>query len=255
VRFREADLEDFPLLVELTEREGWNYTEADFVNLKNTGCAHTLVAEDVGGILGMITVIDYDNMGWISNVLVKRSKRGSGIGKRLLAEGIGILGRKETVSLFAYERSKKFYQSEGFRLDRTLHFVRYKGYMSGAATRRGSYDFLRFQKECFGYNCPKILNMLASIGTVLSPVEGEGFAIVRADPKEPCVGPVVADDPVAGKSLLYAAFNQIGAGCRAVLPRMVEGTDEVERVSRLYLGERPILDEGRVFAFSGLELG
>ncbi|MDD1766769.1 MAG: hypothetical protein LUQ00_02505, partial [Candidatus Methanomethyliaceae archaeon] len=88
------------------------------------------------------------------------------------------------------------------------------------------------------------------------PFEGRGFALLRHDPKEAVVGPVVADDRGAGLRLLYAAFNALGIGSTAVLPDAgIGGVEEIFPVSRVYLGEKPPTDYGRVFAFAGLEFG
>ena len=252
---RKASLKDFPLLVELTGMEGWNYRREDFVKLYETGCSDTLVAADEKGIIGMITVLDYGDVGWISNVLVGKERRGEGLGRRLVNEGLGLLGKKRTVALFAYQDSAGFYLKQGFKKESDYHFVRFIGHDGGEASSSENFDLLALDKECFGYSRPGVLRMLKGSGKLLSPVSGRGFAMLRPDPIEPAIGPVVADDREAGQKLLYASFSRLGKGCMAVVPEVVDGVEETASISRLYLGNKPVLDRARVFALTGLEYG
>ncbi|MGF3498291.1 MAG: GNAT family N-acetyltransferase, partial [Candidatus Methanosuratincola sp.] len=104
MEIREADPKDFQKLVLMTEKEGWNYTEDDFHWFSRVG-GKTLVAANEGEIIGMGTIFDYGNAGWISNILVKPRERGHGIGGEILSECIRRLENKRTVALFSYERT------------------------------------------------------------------------------------------------------------------------------------------------------
>jgi hypothetical protein len=101
-----------------------------------------------------------------------------------------------------------------------------------------------------------MLKVLAGKGKVFSPVRGKGFAIMRPDPVEPTVGPVVCDDASAGKELLYAAFDSLGSGAMGVMVgEAAEGFEVIGRVKRLFVGEPPRTDAGMALAFAGLEYG
>jgi len=254
--FRLAGPKDYDELVALTGQEGWNYRPEDFELMERTGCAKTLVATN-GRILGMITVLDYGDIGWISNVLVERDMRGRGIGRDLINAGIQHLEAKRTVTLFSTQEAKAFYLREGFKFDRDFHFIRYVGSVKGVAKDlRWRDDAFEMDQECFGYRRARLLGTLMGEGRALAPLQGRGFALLRHDPKEAAVGPVVADDRGAGLKLLYAAFNALGVGCTAVLPDAgIDGVEEIFPVSRVYLGERPPTDYSRTFAFAGLEFG
>jgi hypothetical protein len=206
----------------------------------------------------MITFMDYGEVGWISNMLVERSYRGRHLGGELLNEGILRLGAKRTVALFSYEDAVRFYVREGFKLEGAYAVVRYVGGQGGVSGGKGmgidaieSMDWMAFSARRRG-----LLEMLVGKRQALSPVNGNGFALVRPDPVEPTVGPVVCDDAPAGLGLLYAAFNLLGAGARAVMVgKATTGLEVVERVSRLYVGEPPQTDTGMALAFAGLEFG
>lgn len=256
MEFRLASPKDYDELVALTNLEGWNYRQEDFEFMERTGCAKTLIATN-GRILGMITVLDYGDIGWISNVLVDREMRRMGIGRDLINAGVQHLEEKKTVTLFSTKEAYAFYLREGFKFDRDFHYVRYVGGMKGAnRDLQWQNDAFEMDLQCFGYRRESLLRRLMEAGRALAPIEGRGFAMLRHDPKEATVGPVVADDRSAGLRLLYATFNALGIGSTAVLPdASIGGVEEIFPVSRVYLGERPPTDYGKVFAFAGLEFG
>jgi len=248
---------DYPALADLTRREGWNYSVEDFTALDRAGCAKTLVAAQSGAVRGMITILDYGSVGWISNVLVDKSLRGKRVGEELLQEGVRQLREKRTIALFSYQDSKKFYLKEGMKYDRDFCYVRFTGGGHGAA-REGTLTEAVFglDERSFGYTRRGLLKMLAESSRLAYPLRGEGFAILRPDPTEATVGPVVAENREEGMELLYASFNMLGKGSYAVVPDAnIEGVQEVFRVSRMYYGEKPFMNPRMTFAFSGLELG
>jgi len=251
-----ASSKDFPSLVELTSHEGWNYSESDFVRLWSTGCMETLVAREGGAVAGMATVLDYGEVAWIANVVVRSDLRGMGTGRALMDEAIARNCGKRTISLLSYSNTVDFYRKQGFSQAGEMEHIRFIGSRDWEAKEGASSMDFALDGICFGYRRPRVLKMMAREYLTLSPTRGRGFAFVRADPVEPMVGPVVADDSEAGKGLLFAALSRGGPGCGAVTPHSgLDGTETVARVSRLYLGEKPLLDIRRVYALTGLELG
>ncbi|MDH7555312.1 MAG: GNAT family N-acetyltransferase [Candidatus Methanosuratincola sp.] len=261
MEIREADPKDFQKLVLMTEKEGWNYTEDDFHWFSRVG-GKTLVAANEGEIIGMGTIFDYGNAGWISNILVKPRERGHGIGGEILSECIRRLENKRTVALFSYERTTDFYEANGFRSDLEGYLVSLKdrewnlrraGLIVGAELEE---SMLRMDQECFGYERHRVIKELAKRGSVLKPGGCDGFAIVREDPVEPSVGPVISDDRGAGHELLFASLLFAGPNTKAVV--LEEGIGHInyeEKIRRLYLGAPLKIDRSRAVAFAGLELG
>lgn len=249
---------DYPRLVALAQREGWNYSLEDFLDLDRSGCATTLVTPREGDAMAMVTMMDYGGTVWISNMLVDGGYRGRGVGAGLLREGIARMGTKRTVALFSYGDAVGFYLKQGFRLEGEYPVVRYAG------GRRGSHgegepsleSVAEMDWQGFSTRRAGLLKVLAAKGKVLSPARGRGFAIVRPDPAEPTVGPVVCEDASAGRDLLLAAFQELGAKAIGVLVGEAgEGFEAVGKVSRLYLGEPPQTDTGVALTFAGLEFG
>ncbi len=261
MEIREADPKDFPELVLLTEKEGWNYNEDDFHWFSKVG-GKTLVAINEDEIIGMVTVFDYGGAGWISNLLVKPRERGHGIGGEILSECKRRLESKATIALFSYERSTDFYEANGFRIDIEAYLVSLK---DRDGIRRGKEfvieaeleeSMLQMDRECFGYERHMVIGELAKRGAVLKLEGYDGFAIVRKDPVEPSVGPVISGEIGAGNELLLASLEFAGPNAKAVV--LEEGLGFLnyeERIRRLYLGAPPKIDRSRAVAFAGLELG
>lgn len=261
MEIREADPKDFPELVPMTEKERWNYTEDDFHWFSLVG-GKTLVAVNQGEIIGMATVLDYGDAGWISNLLVKPKERGHGIGGEILSECKRLLRGKKTIALFSYERSIDFYETNGFRIDVEAYLVSLKdrdkihgktAFVIGAELDEW---MIRMDQECFGYERPKVIKELAKRGMVLKPQGCDGFAIMRRDPVEPSVGPVISGETGSGGELLVGALTLAGPNAKAVvLEGGIKPLKYEERISRLYLGAPLKIDRSRAVAFAGLELG
>lgn len=258
LEIRKAVVEDYPRLEALAGKEGWNYRLGDFLDLERTGCATTLVANLDGAVRGMVTTMDYGEVGWISNMLIEGSYRRRRLGAELLQEGMRLLGTKRTVALFSYDESVGYYLKLGFKLEKDYAVVRYLGGHGGrvGAEVPSLDDVIAMDAEAFSARRGGMLRVLAGRGKVFSPAHGRGFAIIRPDPVEPTVGPAVCDDASAGRELLCAAFDSLGAGSMGVMVgEAPEGFEVVGRVKRLYVGEPPRTDTGMALAFAGLEYG
>jgi GNAT superfamily N-acetyltransferase len=252
LKIRMANREDYDRLISLSQEEGWNYELKDFLIMERSGCSKTLVAEREG-IIGMITLFDYGEIGWISNLLVEKRWRKIGVGRSLLMEGIRMLGRKKTIALFSTQESLPFYLKNGFAKDRDLYFVKFLGGLEGSVKKGGwSESIERMDRLCFGYRRGPLLRLLAESGSVVYPKEGEGFAIIRPGTMESSVGPVIYDD----SGFLYSAMSLLGVGSTAVTPYPDPRFAEIIfKATLMYLGDRPRIDYSKVQAFAGLEYG
>jgi GNAT superfamily N-acetyltransferase len=258
MEMRRAVLGDYPRLEALAEKEGWNYRLEDFLDLDRTGCATTLVAHLEGAVRGMVTIMDYGDVGWVSNMLVEGGYRGRRIGADLLQEGIRWLGAKRTIALFSYGITAGYYLKQGFKLERDYAVVKYLGgHWGSRGQEEPSFEnIVSMDSQAFSTRRGGLLRVLAGKGKIFSPARGKGFALVRPDPVEPIVGPVLCDNALAGEELLYSAFNFLGAGAMGVMiGEAVKGFEVIGRVNRLYVGEPPQTDTGVALAFAGLEFG
>lgn len=253
---RMADFKDYSYLSKLADQEGWNYTEEDFIMFDESGCSETIVACEGREIAGMISLFDYGETGWISNLLVSKKWRGKGVSGKLLSEALELFKEKRTVSLFSTKEATRLYIKSGFKHDREFSFAKFTGGNRGAAKITENQNVYSIDKECFGYDRKGVLRVMMKRGITLSPRKGNGFAILRPDPREPAVGPVVAESRGTGMDLLYCALSTLGVGTAAVLPCLnLAGMKEIYRVVRLYRGEKPFTNYEKAFALAGLEFG
>ncbi|MDI9644947.1 MAG: GNAT family N-acetyltransferase [Candidatus Verstraetearchaeota archaeon] len=256
---RTAERGDFGNLVSMTSVEGWGYREEDFGWFEKVG-GRTLLAVEGREIIGMVTLFDYGDTGWISNLLVKCEERRRGVGTALLDECMRRFSEKRTIALFAYEHTVGFYEDHGFKRESDAHIAslgaaQTEKWQAGRAMEVTE-EMVEFDRECFGFTRPALLKGLSEIGEVLVPVKGRGFAIVRPDPIEPRAGPVVASDRKGGTELLCSALSAAGPSAKALVTG--EGFEALKyegKISRLYQGDPPKIDRNRAFAFAGPELG
>lgn len=252
LRIRVADRGDHAQLLRLSEEVGWNYELNDFLIMERSGLSKTLVAE-CNGIIGMITVFDYGESGWISNLMVSKPWRERGIGMSLLLEGIRSLEGKRTIALFSTEESVPFYLKGGFTIDRDFYVIRLTHGNHGLV-KKGAWNnsIELLDHKCFGHKRGPLLRLLAESGYIVYPEHGEGFAILRPSSKENTVGPVISED----EEFLFSAMETLGIGSTAVTPSPNEGSARtLYKVTRMYIGEKPNTDYGLARAFAGLEYG
>lgn len=252
LKIRVADRRDFDTLLTLSQEEGWNYELDDFVIMERSGCSKTLVAEQ-DEIIGMITLFDYGEIGWISNLLVKKNWRRRGVGRSLLKQGIKALGKKRTVALFSTQESVPFYVKNGLAIDRELYYVKFTGGCDGSLEKGSWSDSIELaDRLCFGYRRGRLLKLLAESGSVVHPKDGEGFAILRPGKMESTVGPVLSEK----KEFLYSAMSALGVGSTAVTqyPNS-KCAKTIFKVTLMYLGDKLIIDYNKAQAFAGLEYG
>ncbi len=108
--------EDLPGAMRLKEEEGWNQTLADWKFMLSDPRNHCLVAEREGRVAGTAVAVAYGStLYWIGMVLVDKTCRGMGIGKRLLTSLIDGAGSSAVVKLDATPDGRRIYEKTGFR--------------------------------------------------------------------------------------------------------------------------------------------
>lgn len=250
LNIRLAIHEDYKELLELSNEAGWNYEVEDFILMKESGLSKTLVAEK-SNIIGMITIFDYGQIGWISNLIVRENWRKKGIGSLLLREAIRLLFNKKTIALFSNQESIGFYLKNGFKIDREFYFVKFNDDSKEYNNLIGDWDEDIYTMDyfCFGYNRRPLLKLMSSRGYIIR--RNKEFAIIRPSSKETTVGPVISND----ESFLLVAMASSGKGSVAVTTSYYKFVDIIYRVYRMYLGKPPYTYYPLVKAFAGLEYG
>jgi GNAT superfamily N-acetyltransferase len=106
---------DLNQAISLSNSEGWNQTEKDWKLLLKNPINICIVAEYDNKVIGTATALNHsDKIAWIGMVLVDKSFRGRGVGKKLLTNIIGALKNIDSIKLDATPAGLPLYQKLGF---------------------------------------------------------------------------------------------------------------------------------------------
>lgn len=157
---------DFPFIIRLTEKERWGFGVTDLrrmLALEPRGCLAAVIEQRT---VGLTTAISYGNkLGWIGNVVVDETHRGTGIGATLVESAIRYLLSRhvEAVGLNSYPENKTMYERLGFRptggfvrLSIRRHFRRPASKLRGIPLRQ----ILKLDGEIFGADRTRLLRRL-----------------------------------------------------------------------------------------------
>jgi len=109
------NINDIDQAVNLAKNEGWNQTEKDWRLLLENPINTCLIAELNDRVAGTATAINHSGkVAWIGMVLVDKSLRGQGAGKKLMTSIIEKLKQVESVKLDATPAGQPLYQKLGF---------------------------------------------------------------------------------------------------------------------------------------------
>jgi len=121
-RLKTLNIKDIQQALVLSNAEGWNQTEKDWLLLVENQGNVCLAVEEGGKIVATATAINYQNrVAWIGMVLVEKSHRGRGFSKLLLAEILNRLKAIKTIKLDATPAGQPVYQKFGFKNERVIN--------------------------------------------------------------------------------------------------------------------------------------
>jgi ribosomal protein S18 acetylase RimI-like enzyme len=279
LKIREMTHDDIPTAVDITDKEGWGYSEDDFsvmMELAPHGC---FVGEIDEERVGMLTTINYGETAWIGNVVIRSDHRRTKLGSELVNHAVSYLKGKavKTVGLYSYLDSISFYERIGFH--QSFRVGRYSG-MAVAARYRGSkiqegknlMEIVEADKKYFPGDRSNILGISANthpdlfLWTGNSGVQGyiTGFCSTKA-----CeIGPWICDPerPDLAEDLLLDCFNALGEkGTSVAIPlenkkaiKIVEEhglAKDFEVVAMFYETDESGMNLDGVFGVGSLEMG
>jgi GNAT superfamily N-acetyltransferase len=212
-RFEEADI---PFGMALKTQAGWNQLEADwrrFLALDPTGC---FVASLDGEPAGTVTTCRFGpRVGWIGMLLVEQSHRRRGLGTALLHQAVAHLREQqvETIRLDASELGRPLYEQHGFVT--CYRVFRCQGTLRAPTAPRllptDLPTILALDREVTAVPRDDLLGRLLQTPEDVAQVDG-GFALVRPGANAWQLGPLIARDEAAARTLLaWAAHRLQGA--------------------------------------------
>jgi GNAT superfamily N-acetyltransferase len=175
---------DLNQAISLSNSEGWNQTEKDWKLLLENPINICIVAEYDNKVIGTATALNHsDKIAWIGMVLVDKSFRGRGVGKRLLTNIIGALKNVDSIKLDATPAGLPLYQKLGFideykiyrMINPELHSFKKQlfNYEPVNIDQKSFSDVLKLDKRIFGTARTYLLQ------TLLRNYPGKAYLIKR----------------------------------------------------------------------------
>jgi len=234
VDIRPMTTADIPLGMRLKHQAGWNQLERDWERVlafEPEGC---FVGSLNGTDVGTVATTTFDDVAWVSMMLVEGAARGRGVGRALMVRALEYLDRRgsATIRLDATPLGKPLYESLGFSDD--LELVRYAGrpqapsQLPGPAALRSTppvglvplaephlEQVARLDQRCTGTNRRRFLERLWQEWpdggfVLLREREVAAFALRRRGYHGTLVGPCIGRDQAAGSVLEHALRHQQG---------------------------------------------
>jgi GNAT superfamily N-acetyltransferase len=258
MNIRKLKAADIPFGLRLTAQNHWNQLEGDWrrqLDLEADGC---FLAERAGLPIGTACCCVFDDVAWISLVLVDKAQRGQGVGSALLRHVVQYLEARGVASirLDATPLGQPIYEKFGFLGDFTL--TRFEGTLPAALqeapgaepmTRADLAAVCRLDEGVTRTRREKLLRHLVDaypgVSRKFAPDgELEGFSLARPGAHAWQIGPIQGS-PQAGRVLVLDAARRF-AGQPVYLDVPADHAEAVAMVRALDLApQRPFLRMSR----------
>jgi ribosomal protein S18 acetylase RimI-like enzyme len=243
---------DLGFAATLTADEGWlSETKEDFEGFHLYDPNGCLVAEENGERVGMCVATAYGASGFLGELIVRKDRRGRGIGTRLMQHALAHLSHRGVRSIYldGVESAIPLYERLGFRkVCRSLRFsgkVRGTGY-SGirAMTPADLAVVAEMDRGAFGADRSFFLQRRLSLHPHLCLVleaEGRvrGFIMGRERTDLVSVGPWVVQSHGARPGRLLEALAADGEGLTLAVGVLEMNSHAVKTIQDLGLARRP----------------
>ena len=173
-------------------------------------------------------------------IIVDARMRGRGLGRKLMDEALAKAGAREQ-RLVATADGLPLYKKLGFTP--TGEIVQYQGTAKAVLPNQAVEvleqpdiaELAAMDKAASGMDRAELFSKIAQNGTALR-TEG-GFAMLRLFGRGYVVGPIVAQDFLAAKSLMSAAATQVaGKFLRIDMPEALAPVDHAEKLGLTHAG-------------------
>ncbi|MEE4015575.1 GNAT family N-acetyltransferase [Roseibium sp. FZY0029] len=207
----------------LTRAENWPHRREDWMLVQQLSTG--VVATDAEGrVTGTTLVTPYgDDCATINMVIVDKSMRGLGVGRKLMEEAFVLAGDRP-LRLIATQEGLPLYEKLGFVATGTI--LQCQGQALSCDTpvgvekmAAGDLEALKtLDREAYGADRSKMIDALVACGSVAVIRKGstvEAYAAIRQFGRGDVIGPVIAPDREAARALIaYHASSRPGAFLR-----------------------------------------
>lgn len=207
----------------LTRAENWPHRREDWMLVQQLSTG--VVATDAEGrVTGTTLVTPYgDDCATINMVIVDKSMRGLGVGRKLMEEAFVLAGDRP-LRLIATQEGLPLYEKLGFVATGTI--LQCQGQALSCDTpvgvekmAAGDLEALKtLDREAYGADRSKMIDALVACGSIAVIRKGgavEAYAATRQFGRGDVIGPVIAPDREAARALIaYHASSRPGAFLR-----------------------------------------
>lgn len=265
--------------IEQAAREGWNPGLHDAACFAAADAQGFLVAEVQGRPVGCVSAVSYgEGFGFIGLYIVVPEWRGKGIGWQLWSEGMRRLAG-HVVGLDGVPAQQQNYARSGFKL--AWQNLRYAGHASAASS--GAKGLVPLNAVDFATLCAddrrvfpaarqgflrQWVAMPDALGLACMSTDGRllGWGVIRSCRDGHKIAPLVADTPAIAARLFEALCASVPQGDAVYLDVPLPNADAVRlakalglvsvfETARMYTGEPPAVELGRVYGVTSFELG
>lgn len=256
---------DIPFGMALKEQAGWNQRAADWERTLRLQPDGGFVAEWSGQPAGTVMVCLFDEVAWISMMLVEASLRGRGIGRALMEQALAFAAAHgaRTQRLDATSLGEPLYRRLGFEADFALERWggRPRGGELSALVPRTLAEVAAWDRAITGTNRERWLAELLAEAPAWGGLDLPGYVTSRRGSAAVQIGPclsessqagwlleqalgrlagveVVVDIPVSHESA-RAIAERCGLTPRRTFLRMTRGPKVAERVEHLWASSGP----------------
>lgn len=200
-----------PGALALSQAEGWPHRAEDWA--LNLSISQGVAAVAWGRVVGTALCSLHGPVATLNMIIVDAAMRGRGLGRQMMQRAMALAGERE-MRLVATEEGKPLYRKLGFQ--DYAQIIQLQGIAAAARPERavdaGPVDtatMAEMDKAASGMERAALLAQIAANGVTLH-TEG-GFALLRAFGRGHVLGPVVARDAIAARSLIAAGAARMAA--------------------------------------------
>uniref|UniRef100_A0A7C4QRR0 GNAT family N-acetyltransferase n=1 Tax=Schlesneria paludicola TaxID=360056 RepID=A0A7C4QRR0_9PLAN len=201
---------DIPFGMSLVGQVGWNQRAEDWRRMLRLQPDGGLVAEWEGRPAGTVMVCLFEDVAWVSMMLVDAALRRRGLGRRLMEHALQFAESRgaQTVRLDATPLGQPLYEQLGFQADFPLE--RFVGQPRGGRRHPvvpcDPAAAAEWDRAITGTNRRRLLELLATEAPCWRLPNWQGYITYRLGGTAVQIGPCVAED-TAGPRLLEHVFD------------------------------------------------
>lgn len=224
VTIKQMKESDIAYAKSLTDIEGWGHLEEDFERFLSLDPAGCYVAWHDGERAGIVTSVSYCDRAFLGNLIVRKDRRGMGIGVKLMEEAMAHLDRRgiKTIELDGVFKAVQTYRLLGFK-DKylSLRFARLASEGSCDKTpnsvecAQDVEEILSFDRQKTGIDRKEFLKDLLSGHADTTYVSRQrdicGYVVIRERATGVLhIGPMVAEDASTASDLVTVVCARHG---------------------------------------------